>query len=346
MASIVDVAREAGVSVATVSRILNRERNVSLDTARSVEEAIQKLDYVARAVRPGPKPKNRMGVHTGTITFLSVSDFSPEKMYSMAAFPSLLGGIQKGCARHGINLVLAHSPGGRSVPPVLVRKQADGVLLVGDAAVSASLKQTLKRLPVVWCFRSRTDSAGMFDHVFYDNSKIGQMAADYLIARGRRRIAFACLSPDHPAAVERRNGFLEAAAAKKVRASAVEAVKEVENENPARTVGRLLDRIAGLSPRPDGIFFFGDDLMLAAFNGLRNRGIEPQRDVDLIGCNNDKQFMNQMHPRPATIDIKLDLLGERAVEQLLWRMAHPEDDSRMEILIKPALVHGEDVPLS
>ena len=82
----------------------------------------------------------------------------------------------------------------------------------------------------------------------------------------------------------------------------------------------LIDRVVAMNPRPTGVFCVSDDLMLAVFNGLRQRGVEPGRDIELIGCNNDRLFMEQMHPRPATINLKLDQVGRQAFELLLTKM--------------------------
>ena len=103
----------------------------------------------------------------------------------------------------------------------------------------------------------------------------------------------------------------------------------------------LIDRLVALKPRPTGVFCVSDDLMLAVFNGLHQRGIEPGRDIELIGCNNDAVRLEQMHPRPATIDLKLDQVGREAVEQLLWKMSHPENQDITGIFIAPELIQSE-----
>lgn len=348
MPSIVDVARQANVSVATVSRTLNGERNVAPATALAVEQAVKEVGYVPRAVRPGPKPKGRRGINTGTIAFLSVGSLSPAEMYRMPAFPALLGGIQRGVERHGMELTLAHLPEGKIVPPVLARRRADGVLLFGDQALSAPLEQAVHRVPAVWCFlRGQVAPNGTFDHVMYDNSHVGQMAAEYLLGRGHRELMFASSGSSHEAYSARRKQFLRCVAEHGSRACVVEGPSQEDGSSaiPAAVLAvvaqRVIEDLRGRSTRPTAIFVASDDLMVAVFNRLRQEGMEPGRDVELIGCNNDLPYLGQLHPRPATIDIRLDLVGERSVDQLLRRMSHPVDQGQTDVLIKPVIVPAE-----
>jgi LacI family transcriptional regulator len=346
MASIVDVAKLANVSVATVSRILNDARNVAPATAKNVEDAIKELGYVPRAVRPGPKPKNRKGVNTGTIAFISVGPFSPMDMYRMPAFPALLGGIQRGIEKHGLELVLAHLPEGKVVPPVLARRRADGVLLFGADTLSDQLKQALHRVPAVWCFLRDSVAPGSdFDHVLYDNSQVGKIAADYLMKRGHKNLMFASSRSNHQALAQRRNQFVETARGQGANVLVVEGAASAAVELPPVQLDEIAQKVVqelrSSADKPTAVFVGSDDLMVRVFNRLRQQGYESGKDVDLIGCNNDKQYMDQMHPRPATINIKLDMVGERAIEQLLWRMSHPSDVAQAQLLIKPEIVPAE-----
>jgi LacI family transcriptional regulator len=104
---------------------------------------------------------------------------------------------------------------------------------------------------------------------------------------------------------------------------------------------KVVQELRSSADKPTAVFVGSDDLMVRVFNRLRQQGYESGKDVDLIGCNNDKQYMDQMHPRPATINIKLDMVGERAIEQLLWRMSHPSDVAQAQLLIKPEIVPAE-----
>ena len=62
------------------------------------------------------------------------------------------------------------------------------------------------------------------------------------------------------------------------------------------------------------------------------------KDLDVISCDNEQQYLSSLKVRPATIDINLDLVGRRGVQQLLWRMKHPEEPSRIDVLVRPRIV--------
>lgn len=347
MPSIVDVAKQANVSVATVSRMLNGERNVAPATARVVKEAIEEVGYVPRAVRPGPKPKARRGINTGTIAFLSVGSLSPAEMYRMPAFPALLGGIQRGMERHGLDLALAHLPEGKIVPPVLARRRADGVLLFGYETLSVPLEQAINRVPAVWCFlRDALAPGGNFDHVLYDNTRVGQLAAEYLLERGHRELMFVSPSSSHIAFAQRQKQFLRVVEEHGARASVVlgpahDEAAQVDAAGRAETAERVAEHLRGQANPVTGMFVASDDMMVTICHRLRQEGIEPGHDMEMIGCNNDLPYLEQLHPRPATIDIRLDLVGERSVDQLLWRMSHPADEGQTDLLIKPVIVPAE-----
>ncbi len=341
MASIVDVAKKASVSIATVSRTLNNDPSVAPATAKLVRAAADAVGYVPRAVRPGPKPAKRKGVSTGVIAFLGIGPFDPTELYSMPTMPALLGGIQRGVARHGMELTLAHMPDQKSVPPVLARRRADGIMVFCEERINFSLRDMLHNIPAVWCLRGVYDPANEFDHVQYDNSRVGPIAFDYLKSKGCRNMLFASSNSLHPAYSMRRDAFVQAAVASGIHPLLVEAENDQDPATRLRIAEELVGKLGGLEGT-SGVFCASDDLMLSVYNKLYQQGLAPGRDIELIGCNNDPIIMAQMHPRPATIDIKLDIVGERAIDQLLWRMSHRDDRDRVELTVKPELVPAED----
>jgi LacI family transcriptional regulator len=341
--SIVEVAKQAGVSPATVSRCLNGQAKVAPETAHRVREAMTKLNYAPSARRPGPKPHARRGIRTGNVTFLSIGTLEPEAMFRMPAFPAMLGQIQSSLAERGLHLVLAHYDGHGPTPRTILRSNTDGVLLFDTLdPMPAKLREALLNVPSVWVMRRHSDSHNEFDHVFYDNRSVGPLAARYLLEQGHRRLAFINGQFGHDAFFARRDGFVETARTGGAQVMTWETSRAELNGMAARAIEDKVRELMASPDRPTGIFVPSDDDLLTVFHSLRLCGVEPQRDVLLIGCNNDLTFMAQMHPRPATIDIKLDLVGERAVEQLLRRMRDPKEPLA-RIYIQPAVVPGENL---
>ena len=113
--SIVEIAKQAGVSISTVSRYFNQPDKVSHDAAGRIRAVTTRLNYQPDIRRPGPKTSERVGIKTGTIAFLSLGDYAPEKMLKMPAFPVLLGSIQRTLIERQLSLLLAHlDPGSGS----------------------------------------------------------------------------------------------------------------------------------------------------------------------------------------------------------------------------------------
>jgi LacI family transcriptional regulator len=342
MASIYDVAKKAKVSPSTVSRIINGERNVAPATAAAVEKAILAVGYVKRAVRPGPKPLTRAGVKTGMIDFLSLGSVSPAQLLSLPYFSKLLDGIMRGVEQEGMDLVLSHSPYGEVIPPVLARRRADGVLLFGNPELFPKVAKALERIPVVWCLLAESLTKPNANYVLYDNKPVAAIAAQYLLQKNHERIAILNASPWHGAFIERQTEFLKFLGERGKTVDLIEGELQDPKKDVALRAQPLVDRLVALNPRPTGVFCVSDDLMLAVFNGLRQRGIEPGRDIELIGCNNDRLLLEQMHPRPATIDLKLDQVGKQALELLLSKMSAPSETDPTRMLVAPSLRPPEE----
>jgi LacI family transcriptional regulator len=340
--SILKVAEEAGVSPATVSRFINKQVSVSPEKARRIHEAMVKLNYTPSVSRPGPKTADRRAIRTGNVTFLSLGDLDPTAMFRMPVFPSLLGGIQQALAEHGLNLALEHYNG--SMPRTISRNRTDGVLIFGALRpMPKKLREALLNVPSVWVMRAHSDERNEFDHVFYDNDAVGPLAARYLLERGHRRLAFINPLITHTAFPARRDTFAQAVEQSGAQVTVWEVTEEEAERSVAQGIERIAQEIAASPERPTGVFVPADDYLVSVFHALRVFGLKPQRDIDLIGCNNDQPSLAKMHPRPATIDINVSAVGRRAVEQLLSRMAEPADPLA-RIKLQPTLIEGEALP--
>ena len=119
-------------------------------------------------------------------------------------------------------------------------------------------------------------------------------------------------------------------------------VQIVEESNVTQMRERLA-QIFAQDNRPDGVFATADDALVAAWFAakLANAPIAENMGTDgirFIGCNNDRLWLRQMSPSPATIDIQLQEIGERAVDQVIWRREHREASRQMQIVLSPRLL--------
>ena len=183
-----------------------------------------------------------------------------------------------------------------------------------------------------------------------DAYEIGDLAARYLIERGHRRLAFLNLDAGHWPFRLYYQSF--AAAATEAHAE----VRPVQQQTPAsqndywhrfsnESVENLVTQFMEMSPRPTGLFV-ADDMQVALIQpALQLRGIEvgPGK-TELISCNNEKPYLVGLAPRPAVIDIRVESIGRRGVEQLLWRLQHLEVPERIIATIEPFIVRSELSP--
>src|SRR5688572_28181566 len=196
--SIAQVAKLAGVSNATVSRVINANPRVAAETARSVRTAMQELGYAPPARRPGPRPLSRprsFDVASAAIAFLVIGT---SRGRATPGFEELLSGVSGGVSMNGLALAFHHVADPQHLPPRLLEQQrVDGLLLHG-AMPGDELLERLRNIPTVWLMRNRARPR-WGDQVAPDGLEIGRLAADYLIDRGHRLLAFLNLDAGHAA---------------------------------------------------------------------------------------------------------------------------------------------------
>lgn len=340
------IAKYAGVSQATVSRVLNRHPGVSEQKVSRVKEAIEKLGY-----RPSASVRRRLSaipnLRTGNVAVLILSS-SMFQDYS-SVFGRSLRAVEESLRDHHLNMIRSHTTGVDQLPPLIASREIDGLILAGDE-MAPELAESLSGLPRSWITSHRENDG---DAVLPGNELIGRMAAEYLLGRGHRRLAAlnafggfgpASLRVDFFEFTATRAGATVARLVADAPArfpTTIDLNVDLDLELIERCVAEQVDHLLALDDRPTGLFVLGDHQMAMLYRVLAKRGLQPGKDLDLIGCDNEKAVLMGLYPRPATINIAAEAIGRRAVEQLLWRISHPEEDSRMHVVVEPELVPGE-----
>ncbi len=338
--SITQIAKEAGVSITTVSRFFNDPSKVAESTARRIRRVVDRNDYRPDARRPGPKTIDRIGIRSFTVVFLSLGPFAPERMMCSSAYPVFLGALQSALSARKISLTMAHLLPNGEIPPAVDPKYCDGLILFDRPAqekTRQSLRNLYRRLPTVWSFREHCDTFNEVDHVFYDNSVIGVMAADYFAKRGHKRVVQFNPDVNHKAFRERMDTFELKCASLGIEVVRCEASPPVSYS--ASCYNYLAELFMKQNDGVTGAFCCADDVMLGMTLALQSHNYNLNR-LDMLGVNADSSVLNFFYPRPATIDIKMDTIGKITVEQLLKRIAGTEEESSTEIYVKPELIPG------
>jgi DNA-binding LacI/PurR family transcriptional regulator len=340
--SIHDIANLTNVSIATVSRYINGSGKVAGATAQKIEQAMRETGYRPSIRRPGRKTEKRQGVRTGVITFLSIGRFNAHHMHKEPVFPMLLAGLQGYLIEQGMMVSYAHSQGGDDIPEALESKYCDGVVVYGfESQLGPRLKAKLKTIPTVWCFNREDENAARgFAQVSYDNHVVGELAADYLYQQGHRDVAIFSQMPGYVIFQQREKTFVDRCEALGMQVNCFHAPRE--NDAFSHYAQIIAQQFVDSKATSSGLFFTSDNFMLAVYNELRVLG--RTFDVsDMIGCNNEQQFLAHFHYKPATIDIQVAQMGSRAAQLVLEMLNNPQSQTARRIKLKPQLIESASI---
>ena len=344
--SIVEIAKLAGVSHTTVSRVVNNEGNVRPETAIKVRSVMKKIGYIPKppSMRRGPRRTKDVGFKTGNIAFLASSD-NLKVLSNSPVMHDVVHGIEEALAFHGMSMVQGAVSSKRQLPPIVSRGEVDGVIVWPNLdGVPAETVEILRQYKIVYVM-SANEERLPGDRVKNNNSTIGQLAAKHLISRGHDAIAY--ITPSSLTSTinlcERWSAFSSLACRKgtEPRQVIIEQshldLLEI-NKDRDLLIQKAMEDLFAIDKRPTGIFVTCDALTAKIYSILKKIGIEIDGDIEIISCNNEISLLAGLEPRPLSIDIQPELIGKRAVEQLRWRIMHPEDETQITIEIQPRLI--------
>ncbi|MBB4087724.1 LacI family DNA-binding transcriptional regulator [Sphingomonas carotinifaciens] len=268
-----DVAREAGVSKKTVSRVINRSPLLGDDTRRRVEAVIEQLGYI-------PNPQARALALRRNFLIGLVHD-NPNAQTVMNVQQGMLEGL------YGTEFEMVVRPLDRGSPRMLddlrhflERQRLFGVLLLPPVSENDTVAELCRD---IGCRYVRMGSASLDapeQMVASNDREAVRAATDYLIAQGHRRIGLICGPHGFRSGVERRRGFEEALAA----AGIALPRSLIADGNYTFESGLVAaDRLLDLVPRPTAIFSSNDEMAAGVIHAARQRGLEIPRDLSIIG---------------------------------------------------------------
>lgn len=331
-----NVAELAGVSLSTVSRVINDRPRVAPATAELVRRAMAQVQFTPQIRRVSSRSRSGGGA-LQTVAFL-VLGTSDEPM--TPGFEKLLRGVSDGAAEQQINLLVHFVSDVEHLPATVTQHRIDGLLLHGTQPTGL-LRERLQELPTVWLMANRQRPA-FGDQVMPDNESIGEIAAHYLLERGQRILAF--LEPNMTWAMDiRSQAFCRAAREQKAHIEilsgpAVGSAAGSSGECLRGLIRELVEQMLASRPQPTGLFVAEDRLMPAVEAALQQHGVRLGQDLTVISCNYEPAHLMGLSVPPATIDIRVESIGRRGLEQLRWRMQHPEVVERFRALVEPILV--------
>ena len=312
--SIADVAERAGVSVATVSRVLNGHTNDRETTREKVLEAVATSGYrineLARNLRTAES----------RLLLTMVPDFG-NPFYS-----AIVRGIDSVARQNGYFMLLCDTGADplreRSYFDLLRGRRADGAICLDPAAVQKALAEEASTLPWVAC--CEFDPAAGVPYVGIDNHLAAGDVVRYLTAKGHRRIALINSGQGYLYGRQRLAGYRDALieAGIEPRAEWLIELDSLDYDAGERAAAQL----ASLGDaRPTAAFAVSDTLAIGVMNGFRGAGFSVPDDVAVVGFD-DIAVAAHVDPPLTTVSQPMQLLGETAADLLLKRLRDPRAD--------------------
>ena len=311
MPTIYDVARKAGVSPKTVSRVLNKEPNVRQTTLEAVERAIQHLDY-----RPSTAARLMKSQHTRVVGFLT------DRVVTSPEANAIARGVSEAAQAQGYTVIFLNELSsdaplvGHAVNQLLDLK-VDGMIYASHLLQQIDVSgytDTSKPLVLANCF----SADNTYTSVIPDDYRGGQLAGEMIIGKGHRQVTMLNLDEPSIAAGDRAAGFKAAFAEAGLTAPEVitSIFEDAGSWDEHRHVPGILDEVLARPDRPSVLFCGNDKLAMVVYGLLALRGFRVPDDISVV-CYDDLPYICELfRPRLSSVSIAHDVIGQRAFTEL------------------------------
>jgi LacI family repressor for deo operon, udp, cdd, tsx, nupC, and nupG len=303
LTTISDVAAAAGVSVATVSRVINGNANVSPETLAKVTKAIQDLNY-----RPNLLGRDLRRTKSERVLVLLPNISNP--FYS-----EIVKGIEDVANRNGYSIMLCNTDSDikreKKYVKMLKTRLADGAILMASEMSCEELTELSKELSIVQCCEYKEGVP--LPHVSIENEKAAYKATNHLISLGHRKIAFIGADNQFLSSNLRETGYKRALSDAGIEIKpAYICYGNYSYKSGFRNMKRLLD----LPDRPTAVFCVSDVMAIGAIRSAMEENLKVPDDLAVCGFDNI-HFSWMFNPSITTISQPMYDLGCTAMEALI-----------------------------
>jgi len=317
--TIYDVAREAGVSMATVSRVVNGNPNVKPSTRKKVTDVIDRLNYRPNAVARGlaSKKTTTVGVIIPDVTNLY--------------FSSLARGIDDIASMYNYNIILANSDGEvdkeKRVLDTVLAQQVDGVIFMGHQ-LNDDVRREIGMTDTPVVLAGTIDPENELPNIVIDYKEATADSTQLLIDHGNEKVALVGLDIDASKQTSSNEGYQEALENENIPYDDSRVIRVSQNRDLLEDfdlAGPVLDSGAEAAVVED------DRLALLLLNQLLDRGMNVPEDFEIISSNNSP-LLDMARPQITSVDQPLYDLGAVAM-RLLTKLMNDEETEELNIVL-------------
>lgn len=323
-----DIARDLGISVITVSKVMRKKDDVSKETRKRVLDRVKELNYTpnlaARALVTGRS--NLVGLVV------------PDLLHTF--FAEIAKSLSEALLKKGYYLIISTSDEDpeREEQTVnrLLAPNLDALIVASACTDSSMFKRIQKQgLPLVLIDRRFPDLDT--NYVGADDELVGALATEHLIRIGCRRIAHLC-GPETSPGKGRLDGYLKTLAKHNLKCLPGYVFKQsMVDVHSTETGAELMKRLLSLTPRPDGLFSYNDPMAIGAIETILDAGLRVPEDVAVIGSGN-LHFDARLRVPLSSIDQDTEQIGESTARLTLSLIASKTRPRSKTVLVQPKLI--------
>ncbi len=309
--TIYDVAKEAGVSIATVSKALNDSYTIPDQTKATIREIADRLGY-----RPNARAKNFARQASGTVLFIT-------DLYQNIAFENphmfeIISGIATYLDEKDYSLTL--KPLSKQEAPLFIKdiiqqRQADA-LIIHAHILGTELAAILARVDFPYLVIGKTNFRCNICWIDVNHEQAGQLAANYLMDKGYRRMAFVTGLEDDALSQSRLAGINQVMAEEEL------SIEVISNRSPYTLDNEWLERLLSLNPRPEVLLCSNNHLALHCLQQIRRLGLKIPEEIALLTFDN-YPFSMLTDPTITAVEVDMHDMGVNAARFVLQRIRKP-----------------------
>jgi len=328
MSTIKDIAKKAGVSISTISLVLNNKGYVKPETRQKILDAIEELNY--KPSRSARKLATRTNGNIGFIIW--ESHFYEVEMFYSQVFLGMEYAARKSDSYILLTTVKEKFDPKTDLPRFLKYNDVDGVALAGRVPHNLVEYLSAERIPFVLI--DYTIPGKTYNSVQIDNYNGAYSAIQHLIDSGRQRIGFVGGTFFHSSIKERYRGYKECLEANKIMTNdEISKYTYVEDTETSPAIGEKgIASLLKIDPPPDAVFCCNDSTAMGVVKEIQKRDINIPDDIAVVGFD-DIPNSAYCNPRLTTVKVPKLVLGKEAFNLLNDVIEHPLDPPQTRVIM-------------